>query len=493
MKNIEISKLPESWEKCEVNEIGDLIRGVTYKKNESSKTTLDNYLPILRANNINMSLNFDELVYVPIEKIKPEQIVKKFDVIIAMSSGSKHLVGKAAQAKEDFNGGFGTFCGLVRFNEKIDQQYAGYFFQSPFYQKLIQSLSSGVNINNLRKEHIENLEIPIPPLNEQKRIVIKIEELFTRLDAGVSELEKTKEQLKVYHQSLLKHAFEGKLTQEWRKAHKDELEPASELLERIKEKHKEQLGKTYKRLTSVDKSKLPELPEGWEWAAFGQIGALISGQHIKTADYNIDSVGLPYLTGPADFNEKYPSISKWTTKPKAKSIKNDVLVTVKGAGVGKVNILNIDEAAISRQLMAIRAYETNFDFIYLFIKTNFYYFQRLGSSTTVPGINRDQILNTFIPLPSKMEQDQIIDVIDEKLSVLYEISKNIDMNLVLFKNLRQSILKKAFMGELIPQDPNDEPAKLLLERIRDEKEKQKPKRKRRTRKKKVRSSQEVLM
>src|SRR5690606_34004183 len=115
-----------------------------------------------------------------------------------------------------------------------------------------------------------------------------------RLDAGVEELQKTKQQLKVYRQSLLKHAFEGKLTQEWREAHKDELEPTSVLLERIKKEHKKRFGKKYKELTLVDKSTLPELPEGWEWAAFGQLGTLISGQHIKTADYNIDSVGMPY-------------------------------------------------------------------------------------------------------------------------------------------------------------------------------------------------------
>ena len=112
-------------------------------------------VPILRANNINGQLNYEDLVYVPREKVKGEQFVKALDIIIAMSSGSKHLVGKAAQAYQDFEGGFGTFCGLVRISEEVNQKFIGLFFQSPVYRNEISRLSIGININNLRSENIE--------------------------------------------------------------------------------------------------------------------------------------------------------------------------------------------------------------------------------------------------------------------------------------------------------------------------------------------------
>ena len=170
--------LPKGWVWSQITDVAELIRGVSYRKNESSKTSKADYLPILRANNINVLLNYEDLVYVAREKIKDEQFVKAFDIIIAMSSGSKNLVGKAAQSYQDYLGGFGTFCGLVRVSPQLDRKFVGLFFQSSDYRNEISRLSSGMNINNLRRQHIESMSLPVPPLPEQHRIVAKIEELF---------------------------------------------------------------------------------------------------------------------------------------------------------------------------------------------------------------------------------------------------------------------------------------------------------------------------
>ena len=104
--------------------MSELINGVTYSKSESSDIPSDGYLPILRANNINGKVNFDKLIYVPKKRITANQLLKKFDNLIAMSSGSKSLVGKSAQLKEDFEGSFGAFCGVIRCNEKLNSEYA---------------------------------------------------------------------------------------------------------------------------------------------------------------------------------------------------------------------------------------------------------------------------------------------------------------------------------------------------------------------------------
>ena len=276
-----LSELPDGWVGTTVKQISDLIRGVSYRKNESSKTSREDYVPILRANNINRQLNYADLVYVRRERVKDEQIVKAFDIVVAMSSGSKNLVGKAAQSHQDYHGAFGTFCGLVRVSPQLDRKFIGYFFQSRGYRNEISRLSSGMNINNLRRQHIESMYVPIPPLPEQHRIVAKIEELFTKLDVGINTLLRVQAQLKRYRQSVLKAAFEGKLTEAWRAEHQDEIEPASVLLKRVlKERRKkweaEQLeqmkakGKIpkdekwksrYKEPAAPDTSELSELPK----------------------------------------------------------------------------------------------------------------------------------------------------------------------------------------------------------------------------------------
>ena len=128
-------------------------------------------MPILRAGNITESgLTFDDSVFVPSGKISNTQKIKKNDILIAASSGSLSVVGKAARALDDFNGGFGAFCKVLRPNAKVDPAYfANYFFTSE-YRRKISSVAAGANINNLRNSDIDDLEIPLPPLAEQKRL-----------------------------------------------------------------------------------------------------------------------------------------------------------------------------------------------------------------------------------------------------------------------------------------------------------------------------------
>lgn len=156
---------------CRVGDIADQIRGVTYQKQDASKSQLPGYLPVIRAGNITENgLLYDDLVYVPSSKISPKQKVRKNDVVIAASSGSIDVVGKAALALEDFDGGFGAFCKVLRPREGVNPVYFGHFFKTPDYRRRISSLAAGANINNLRNEDLDELRILLPPLAEQKRI-----------------------------------------------------------------------------------------------------------------------------------------------------------------------------------------------------------------------------------------------------------------------------------------------------------------------------------
>lgn len=154
--------------------IGDLceqIRGVTYSKADAVLSPRAGFKPVLRANNITeRGLTFEDLVYVPAGRIAAKQFVRQNDVVVAASSGSIDVVGKAARAPGNFDGGFGAFCKVLRPNGKVDPGYFAHFFQTQGYRRRVSALAAGANINNLRNEHLDDLEVALPPLPEQRRI-----------------------------------------------------------------------------------------------------------------------------------------------------------------------------------------------------------------------------------------------------------------------------------------------------------------------------------
>lgn len=154
-----------------VSDIATQIRGVTYGKSNASKSPLEGYLPVLRAGNItDDGLIYDDLVYVPAGRISKKQMIRQHDVVIAASSGSLSIVGKAAASLTDFDGGFGAFCKVLRPSAKVDAKYFAQFFKTSDYRRRISALAAGANINNLRSEHLDEMQIPLPSLAEQRRI-----------------------------------------------------------------------------------------------------------------------------------------------------------------------------------------------------------------------------------------------------------------------------------------------------------------------------------
>ena len=181
-------------DEARIGDLAEQIRGVTYGKDDASSVFLADYLPVLRAGNITESgLTYKDLVYVPAARISAKQKIKQGDVIIAASSGSLDVVGKAAPAKNDFDGGFGAFCKVLRPNKKVYPEYFAQLFKRPEYRRTVSSLAAGANINNLRNEHLDDLRVPLPPLSEQRRIAAildqadalraKRREAFAQLDS----------------------------------------------------------------------------------------------------------------------------------------------------------------------------------------------------------------------------------------------------------------------------------------------------------------------
>lgn len=169
--------------------------------------------------------------------------------------------------------------------------------------------------------------------------------------------------------------------------------------------------------------------EGWEIRALGDVCQLIYGQHIDAKDYNTEARGIGYLTGPSDFGLLNPIITKWTEHPKIKANRGDALITVKGSGVGKVNLLDEDEVAISRQLMAIRAFAAEPRFVYAFLCSLFDHFQSLSTGAAIPGISREQVLGLAIPCPPLPEQRRIVALLDEAFAGLATAKANVERSL----------------------------------------------------------------
>ena len=463
--------LPNGWVRTQVKDIAEFIRGVSYRKSESSKTPQTGYIPILRANNINAQLNYEDLVYVQQKRVKDDQFVKTLDIIIAMSSGSKHLVGKAAQAHQDFEGGFGTFCGLVRGSLQLDRKFIGLFFQSPSYRNEISRLSIGININNLRRENIESMLIPIPPLAEQHRIVAKLEVLFTQLEAAVDSLKKAQVQVQRYRRSILKAAFTGELTKEWRDGYSGELEPmaASEI---------------------PTLEGLPELPDSWVWSQVKDIAKFIRGvSYKKNQSSKIPIDGYVPILRANNINtqlnyEDFVYVPRDKVKDEQFVRIFDIIIAMSSGSkhlVGKAAQAYQDfEGGFGTFCGLVRiSEEVNQKFIGLFFQSPIYRneISHLSIGININNLRSENIEAMLVPLPSLTEQEQIVSELERHLSVADEIEATLDAELKRAERLRQSILKHAFSGKLVPQDPNDEPASTLLEKIQEEKGPQQPKRK----------------
>jgi type I restriction enzyme S subunit len=125
----------------------------------------------LRANNIRSGeLNFDDVIYVPESRVNKRQYLRRGDIVVAASSGSLDVVGKAAQVRSGFSGAFGAFCKVMRPCKEVIAEYVGHFLQTPDYRRRISAAAAGININNLRNEHLDDIELLLPPLDEQRRI-----------------------------------------------------------------------------------------------------------------------------------------------------------------------------------------------------------------------------------------------------------------------------------------------------------------------------------
>jgi type I restriction enzyme, S subunit len=207
--------------------------------------------------------------------------------------------------------------------------------------------------------------------------------------------------------------------------------------------------------------------EGWKTVRLGDVCEIVSGQHIMAKDYNSDELGIGYLTGPSDFGKLYPKVTKWTEHRKAVARTGDVLITVKGSGVGKVNLLRGNEVAISRQLMAVRSEQVDQTYLFWLLASHYDHFQSLATGAAIPGLSRANVGDLPATLPPLPEQKRIVAILDEAFAAIATANANTEKNLANARELVGSAIDSAIRGKLVGQDPSHEPAEALLERIAD--------------------------
>lgn len=405
------------------------------------------------------------------------RIIPKGSVLLT----SRASIGYLAVAGCDVttNQGFASFiC-----PQEIYNLYLAYWLSTN--KDVIEAEATGTTFKEIPKSKLREFSFPLPPLPEQHRIVGKIEEVFTKLDAAVEALKKIKAQLKRYRQAVLKSAFEGKLTQEWREKHKHELEPASVLLERIKEETKKRSKGKYKEPPPLNTSELPELPEGWIWARLGTVSEKM--QYGTSEKATRDASGIPVVrmgniqNGQLIFdNLKYfPRNPPWLDDFVLRD--GDVLFNRTNSAelVGKTAVYKSHHpaAVFASYLIRIKVNRSAYTPTILSFFINSFHGRRYIASVVSQqvgqaNVNATKLSSMPIPLAPLSEQQRLIEEIERRFSVIDELEKVVSQGLTQTERLRQSILKRAFEGKLVPQDPSDEPAEKLLERIKTEKAKQ---------------------
>ena len=486
----------EDWEEIEICEIGEIITGGTpSKKNLAyySSNDFPFYKPTDLNKGINISNSKDHLSLLGYEKSRKATANSVLVTCIGATIGKTGLIKK--------EGAFNQQINAITPREAVVSEYVYYQVIGSEFQGEIKNNASSTTLPILNKGKFSKLRFKLPPLPIQRAIVSKIENLFSSLDSGIADLKKAQEQLKIYRQAVLKKAFEGELTKEWREQQTD-LPSAEETLDKISIERNKWIDKEIqngnneaKRIRSkISKFESSEnvvpLPTAWQWTHFILACTFVIDCHNKTAPYEEKGIYLIRTTnirdGKLNLRAKIKFVSEDTYNHWSKRVfpqPGDIVFT-REAPMGEAAIIPPStKICLGQRTMILRAHDPLLNRKYLLYNILSEVFQqrfrKSAIGTGVKHLRVGDVESLSFPLCSPEEQVRVVKEIESRLSVCDKVGDSIKDSLAKAQALRQSILKKAFNGKLLTaseierckQETDYEPASVLLERIRKEKAK----------------------
>lgn len=494
------NNLPKGWIECKLGDVCSKPQyGWTSKAGKSGK------IKYLRTTDISDgSLNWDEVPFCIEEPADKEKYqVRKNDILVSRAGS----VGLSFRIKEDvsFDAVFASY--LIRFKSYDDAtaRLLEYFLQSKLYWDQISDFTAGIAIPNVNASKLEELSIPLPPLPEQQRIVEKLDALMARISNSKTRLEKIPTLLKNFRQSVLAAAVSGELTKEWRE--EKEID-SKKLLEEIQAKRITKYkaaclkAKTNKERKPIKPSNLddklaieeevdfltPKIPETWVKVPLGITSAnspnsIVDGPFGSSINVKTDYIesGVPVIrinnVRPLKFvneNLRFISQEKFSELERHNVSSGDILLAKVGATIGDCCIYpeGLPIAMLSTTgSCRITVDDSCFDKQYICFVLNSLknVMQQIASEVAQPFLNMSTVKNLPIPFCPIEEQKEIVRKVEELFHFANSIEARYQKAKAWFDKLPQSLLAKAFRGELVPQNANDEPASELLKRIQNEK------------------------
>ena len=420
----------ESWGRVLLGEIATIQNGFPFK---SSQFTKSEGMPLIRIRDV--GADYSDTNYVG--DYDPAFLVKAGDLLIGMDG--------------DFNcarwrGPDGLLnqrvCRVILKSDIYHPKLLDYAL--PGYLKAINDMTSSVTVKHLSSKSIAEIPLPLPPIDQQKRIVAEIEKQFSRLDEAVANLKRVKANLKRYKAAVLKAAVEGRLVEtEAERARREGriYETGEQLLQRILETRRSQWqGKgKYKEPAAPDTTDLPELPEGWVWCNGSQLFSWSSGVNLPVK--NLAGGDFPVYGG--------NGVNGWHTEA---NVTHPTLVIGRvGAGCGNVNVLN-RKAWVTDNAIYAAWIHPDCNLSYLGVVFTTANLNAVAAGSGQPFVNQTILNVVLVAMPPVAEQQIIMAEIERSFSIADEAESQINANLQRAQRLRQSILTKAFTGGLQKAD-----------------------------------------
>lgn len=464
--------------------MSDLPKGWIY-------TTLENLVSYKKGKKPKHLITKNEKGYVPYIDIKAfeknniqqyadmesSKIATDEDVLVVWDGARCGLVGKS------INGAIGSTI-MCLTPHVIKNDFIVYFLKTKYDS--INSANKGTGIPHVKPEIFWNIEVPLPPLNEQKRIVEKLDKLLAKVETAKERLDKIPSILKKYRQSVLHAAVTGELTKEWREENNLNKQKSIELLNEIFAELKKHYPQKKFRKINLENN---FAPSRWTNSYMDNLFEVQTGATpLRKNLVYWENGNIPWIKSGEVNNSDIKKSSEFITELAIEETnvklfpKETILVAMYGEGKtrGQVGILKLEAttnqacaALVNPNLNAITR-----KFVYLYCLSQYEDIRRKSSGGNQPNLNLSKIKDWIISIPSLEEQKEIVSRVEKLLSTADEIEARYKKAKEYVDKLSQSILAKAFRGELVPQDPNDEPAEKLLERIKAEKEKEEKKKKR---------------